>query len=308
MLRKLCSLILMLLGFVNVVLAQELNCKVKIMSSAIQNVDKQVFTTMEKSISDFLNTRKWTTDEYGTNEKIDVNILINLQGKTPDDDVYNGTLNIQASRPVFNSSYTSPTVNFVDKDVVFKYSQFTPLQFDDNRVVGNDPAASNLTAILAFYAYLVIGLDYDSFSPLGGANYLKRAQNVVNNAPEQGKSLTGWKAVEGNKNRYWIIDQLLSPRFQDVRNYFYTMHRQGFDKMYSQPDVARQNILSGIPKLHQVNKENPSSILIQFFFNAKSDELAKVVSQVPKEERTQYISMLSQMDVPNSQKYQALNR
>ena len=167
MLRKLCSLILMLLGFVNVVLAQELNCKVKIMSSAIQNVDKQVFTTMEKSISDFLNTRKWTTDEYGTNEKIDVNILINLQGKTPDDDVYNGTLNIQASRPVFNSSYTSPTVNFVDKDVVFKYSQFTPLQFDDNRVVGNDPAASNLTAILAFYAYLVIGLDYDSFSPLG---------------------------------------------------------------------------------------------------------------------------------------------
>lgn len=307
MLRKLCSLLVFMLSSVNL-FAQELNCKVKVLAVAIQNVDKEVFTTMEKSISDFMNTRKWTTDEYGTNEKIDINIMINLQSKSPDDDVYNATLNIQASRPVFNSSYTSPTVNFVDKDIVFKYSQFTPLQFDDNRIVGSDPLASNLTAVLAFYAYLVIGLDYDSFSPNGGSAYLKRAQNVVNNAPEQGKQIPGWKAVEGNRNRYWIIDQLLSPRFQEVRNYFYTIHRDGFDKMYTQPDVARQNILAGIAKLHQVNKENPSSILIQFFFNAKSDELAKVVAQVPKEERAQYITMLSQMDVPNSQKYQALNR
>jgi len=307
MLRKLCSILIFMLCSVNL-FAQELNCKVKVLAVAIQNVDKEVFTTMEKSISDFMNTRKWTTDEYGTNEKIDINIMINLQSKSPDDDVYNATLNIQASRPVFNSSYTSPTVNFIDKDIVFKYSQFTPLQFDDNRIVGSDPLASNLTAVLAFYAYLVIGLDYDSFSPNGGSAYLKRAQNVVNNAPEQGKQIPGWKAVEGNRNRYWIIDQLLSPRFQEVRNYFYTIHRDGFDKMYSQPDVARQNILAGITKLHQVNKENPSSILIQFFFNAKSDELAKVVAQVPKEERAQYIAMLSQMDVPNSQKYQALNR
>lgn len=307
MLRKLCSLLVFMLCSVNL-FSQELNCKVKVLAVAIQNVDKEVFTTMEKSISDFMNTRKWTTDEYGTNEKIDINIMINLQSKSPDDDVYNATLNIQASRPVFNSSYTSPTVNFVDKDIVFKYSQFTPLQFDDNRIVGSDPLASNLTAVLAFYAYLVIGLDYDSFSPNGGSAYLKRAQNVVNNAPEQGKQIPGWKAVEGNRNRYWIIDQLLSPRFQEVRNYFYTIHRDGFDKMYTQPDVARQNILAGIAKLHQVNKENPSSILIQFFFNAKSDELAKVVAQVPKEERAQYITMLSQMDVPNSQKYQALSR
>lgn len=307
MLRRLFSLLILLL-VADLAVAQELNCKVKIMSTAIQNVDKQVFTTMEKSISDFLNTRRWTTDEFGTTEKIDVNIMINLQSKSPDDDVYSGTLNIQSSRPVFNSSYTSPTVNFVDKDIVFKYSQFTPLQFDDNRVVGSDPAASNLTAILAFYAYLVMGLDYDSFSLLGGSDYLKRAQNIVNNAPEQGKSLPGWKAVEGTRNRYWIIDQLLSPRFEDLRKYFYTMHRDGFDKMYSRPEVATQSILAGIPILHQINKDNPSSILIQFFFNAKSDEMARIVSQIPKEERTQLVTMLSQMDVPNSQKYQALIR
>jgi hypothetical protein len=305
MLRKLFS-VFVILGLGNIAIAQELNCKVKVLASAIQNVDKQVFTTMEKSISDFLTTRKWTTDEYGTNEKIDVNIMLNLTGKAADDDLYNATLSIQSSRPIFNSSYTSPTVNFVDKDVTFRYSQFTPLTFDDNRVVAGDALASNLTAILAYYAYLVIGLDYDSFSPNGGAVYLKRAQNIVNNAPEEGKNIKGWKAVEGNKNRYWLIDQLLSPRFQEVRNYFYTMHREGLDKMYVKPEEGKQAILTGIPKLHQVNKENPSSILIQFFFNAKSDELIRIMSQVPREQRTQYISMLSQMDVPNSQKYQAL--
>jgi hypothetical protein len=241
------------------------------------------------------------------NEKIDVNIMINLTSKVADQDIYSASLTIQASRPVFNTSYTSPTVNFVDKDVTFSYSQFSPLQFDDNRVSGNDPLEANLTAILAYYSYLVIGLDYDSFAPNGGSFYLKRAQNVVNNAPE-GKGISGWKAVEGNKNRYWIIDQLLSPRFEDVRTYFYTMHREGFDKMYAHPEEARQKILAGIQKLSEVNKNNPGSILIQFFFNAKSDELAKVVGALPRAQRAPYIALLAQMDVPNAAKYQALSK
>ncbi|MBS1776346.1 MAG: DUF4835 family protein [Bacteroidetes bacterium] len=303
--NKLLSItVLILLSFTAT--AQELNCKVKVMSVAIKNVDKQVFSTMEKSISDFMNTRKWTTDDYSSNEKIDVNLMLNLTSKTADDDIYSATLTIQSSRPVYNTGYTSPLINFVDKDVVFRYSQFNTMQFDDNRVVSNDPMSSNLTAILAYYAYLAIGLDYDSFSPLGGSVYYKRAQNIVNNAPEEGKSIPGWKAVEGNKNRYWIIDQILSPRFEEVRNYLYVMHREGFDKMSSKPEEARQKILSGIQKLSQVNKENPSSILIQFFFNAKSDELAKIVGQLPKEQRLPYINMLSAMDVPNMARYQAL--
>jgi hypothetical protein len=306
MLRKLFNIVV-LMCFTGAVSAQELNCKVKVLSNAIQNVDKQVFVNMEKSISDFMNTRKWTRDEFGVNEKIDVNILINLTSKVADQDIYSASLTIQASRPVFNTSYTSPTVNFVDKDLRFSYSQFTTLQFDDNRVSGSEPLAANLTAVLAYYAYLVIGLDYDSFAQNGGTFYLKRAQNVVNNAPE-GKGISGWKAVEGNKNRYWIIDQLLSPRFEDVRNYFYTMHRDGFDRMYAHPTEAREKILSGIQKLSEVNKNNPGSILIQFFFNAKSDELAKVVAELPKAQRTPYIAMLSQMDVPNAPKYQALSK
>lgn len=307
MLKKLFNTLLLLLAATFAATAQEFNCKVKILSAAILNVDKQVFATMEKSIADFMNTRKWTNDDFGTNERIEVNIMLNLTSKTPEDDIYAATLTIQSSRPVYNSSYTSPLVNFVDKDIVFRYSQFTPFQFDDNRVVGSDPLASNITAILAYYAYLVLGLDYDSFSPNGGTAFFKRAQNVVNNAPEE-KGISGWKAVEGNRNRYWIIDQMLNPRFQEVRNYLYSMHREGFDKMYSKPEEARTKILAGIPKLNQVNKENPTSILLQFFFNAKSSEIANVVAQLPKEQRATYVTMLSAMDVPNVAKYQALNK
>lgn len=288
--------------------AQELSCKVKIQHNAIRNVDNQVFITMEKSISDFLTTRKWTPDDFATNEKIEMNILINLVSKSADDDIYNGTLNIQASRPVFNSGYNSPTVNYVDRDFTFKYSQFTPLTFDDNRISNGDALASNLTAVLAYYAYVVIGLDYDSFAPLGGNPFFKKAQNIVNNAPESGKSIPGWKAVDGNKNRYWLIDQILSPRFSVLRNYWYTLHREGLDKMYNKSDEARAKILAGIPALSTLNKENPSSIYLQFFFNAKTDELARVVAQVPKEQRTQYTTLLGQMDVPNAVKYEMLNR
>jgi hypothetical protein len=307
MLKQIISVFLLLLGIATNVAAQELNVKVKILSTAIANADKTIFTTMEKAVTDFFNTRKWTTDEFGVNEKIDMNVLLNLTEKTGED-VYRATLTVQASRPVFNANYTSPLVNFVDRDVVFRYSQFTPLQFDDNRISGGDAMSSNLTAILAYYAYIVIGLDYDSFSQDGGSVYFKKAQNIVNNSPEEGKSLPGWKAVDGTRNRYWLIDQLLNPRFQEVRNVWYTLHRKGLDNMYSKPEQANKDILATINKLSQVNKENPSSMLIQFFFNAKSDEYTKVVGQLPREERPPYTSLLGQMDVPNIAKYQQLNK
>lgn len=304
MLKKLFSTILLatvaIAGY-----AQELNCKVKVMRDAIQGIDKEVFIAMERNILEFMNTRKWTTDQFQNNERIDCNILINLT-KQLDQDVFQATLNIQASRPVFNASYTSSIVNHIDKEFVFRFNQFTPLQFDDNRVTGNDPLASNLTATLAYYAYLVLGLDYESFSPNGGSDFFKRAQNVVNNAPESGKTIVGWRAVDGNKNRYWIIDQILNPRFKEFRTAWYSMHREGLDKMYNKPDESRKLILESLPKFVQINRENPSSILLQFFFSAKSDEFASLVSQEDAGQKTQYISMLQQIDVPNIQKYNSI--
>lgn len=287
--------------------AQELNCTVKVIHDKIQGTDPQVFTSLQRSISDFMNTHRWTNDDFTTSERIDCNFLINLTAKiSGDNDGYSGTISITASRPVYNSSYTSPTVNYVDKDVIFHYAQFSPLQFDETNISGTDPMSSNLMDIMAFYAYLIIGLDYDSFSPDGGTVYLKKAQYIVNNAPEQGSSIKGWKAVDGTRNRFWIIDDLLNSRFEDVRTFWYKMHREGLDNMYTKPADSRAKIMAGIPKLFDVNKENPNSMLLQFLFDAKSDEFLRLLAQTPKEDRDKYISMLSALDVPDATKYGSL--
>ncbi len=306
--KKLFSILVLLLTACSGKLsAQELYCKVRVMYDKIQNqnVDKELFSNLERSITEFMNTRKWTSDEYKPSERIECNILINLTNKL-DGQNFEGTLNIQATRPVYNSGYNTPIINFIDRDVQFGFTQFATIQFDENRVSGNNAMMANLPAILAYYSYLILGLDYDSFSPKGGSEYFKKAQNIVNNAPEQGKTIRGWKAVEGNRNRFWITDQIMSPRFEAIRTYWYTMHREALDNMYTKPDESRKLILKGLSKLNQVNKENPGSILMQFFFNAKSDEFAGILAQMPKPDRAPYIVLLTQMDVPNIQKYNNL--
>jgi hypothetical protein len=286
--------------------AQEFNCKVTIRHDKITGVDNQVFVNMEKSVNELINNHKWTSDEFGVTEKIDCNIMINLTSNNVggDIDAYSGTLNIQATRPVYNTAYNTNLVNYVDKDIAFHFSQFNPLTFDDNQVTGTNPLASNLSAIIAYYAYLVLALDYDSFSPMGGTNMLKKAQSVVNNAPDA-KGVSGWKAMEGQRNRYWIVDQLLNTRFGDARSFWYTMHREGLDSMSVKPTEARTRILVNLRKLYNVNRDNPSSILLQFIFNAKSDEIMHLLALAPKQERAQYVTLLSTMDVPNAAKYSA---
>jgi len=285
--------------------AQELNCKVKVLHDKIQNVDQQVFTDMERAIGSFINTRKWTTDEFATTEKIDCTIMFNLTSRDPASEVYAATMNIQSTRPVYNTGFSTSMINFVDRDVSFKFNQFSPLTFDDNRVSGNDAISDNLTAIIAYYVYFILGMDYDSFSPNGGNFYFKKAQNIVTNSPES-KTITGWKPVEGNKNRYWLVDQILNPRFSEFHKYWYAMHRMGFDIMYDKPNEGRQTILNGIATLNKLNRENPNSILIQFFFNAKSTDMLNMLSDMPAPDRASYVTLLSQTDVTNANKYQQL--
>lgn len=308
MLKKLCNILMVMVCALSAQ-AQEFNCKVTIMSDKIKSsgTDPQVFTSMQKSIMDFVNSRRWTTDEFGTNEKIDCNIFINLTANNVggDPNTFSGTFSIQASRPVYNSGYTSTIVNYVDKDLTFKYTQFNPLNFDDNRVVGIDAISSNLTAVIAYYMYLVLAMDYDSYSPLGGTTYLKRAQNIVNNFPD-GQRISGWQAKENNRNRYWLVDQMLNQRFQDARTFWYIMHREGLDSMSMKPIEARTRILTNVKKLYQINRENPSSVLLQFLFSAKSSEMLNLVEAAPKAERPQYISMLALIDIANAGKYNAL--
>jgi hypothetical protein len=286
--------------------AQELNCKVKVMHEKIQNVDPQVFRSMERSIADFINTRKWTGDDFNAQERIDCNMLINLTARSEKDpDLWTATLSVQSTRPVFNSGYTSPLLNTVDREVVFHYTQFNPLIFDDNRVSGPDPLASNLTAVLAYYAYLMLALDYDSYSPNGGTALLKKALNVVTNAPEDG-GIKGWKAFEERRNRYWIIDQLLSPRYTAYRAAWYSIHREGLDVMWNKPAEGRAKVLAALTTMQTLLRDNQQSTLIQTFFNAKSDEITRIVMQGSREERGQYLTLLSQIDVVNAGKYSNL--
>jgi hypothetical protein len=287
--------------------AQELNCKVKVLAEKIQNVDPKVFKTLEGSISEFLNNRKWTNDQFDATEKIDCSILINVISVMKDqENVYQANMTVQSSRPVYNTGYNSTMINFSDKMLSFRYVEFQQLEFSDTRVVGTDILASNLTATLAYYAYLILGFDYDSYALNGGNDYFKRAQNIVNNAPEN-KAIEGWKANErGQRNRYWIVDNLFNSRFAEYHSAAYLYHRMGLDKMYDKPEDARKQILACIDKLSVVNKENPSSVLIQLFFTAKGDEVSKIISQCSREDKQKYIPLLSAMDVANAQRYQQL--
>ena len=303
----LISILLLSSSMAQQALAQELNCKVSIRHDRILNVDKQVFVDMERNIANFINTRKWTTDEYATGEKIDCTIMFNLTARLDGmADAYEATMNIQATRPVFNTGYNTSLINFVDKQANFKFNQFSPLVFDDNRVTSSgDAATDNLAATLAYYIYIILGLDYDSYALNGGNIYYKKAQNIVNNAPE-GKGVGGWKATESTKNRFWLVEQMLNPRFTEFHKYWYTMHRLGFDKYYDKPADAKTAILSGIGNLQKLNRENPNAILVQFFFNAKSTELLNLLADMPLADRQEYITLLSQADVTNAQKYQSL--
>jgi len=205
--RKLIFL-LFFTAFAKYLPAQELNARVNVNSSSVgTSVNKGVFQTLQTSIANFLNTHKWTSENFLSNEKIDCSFLLILQ-PTSTANLYTATLTVQAGRPIYNSSYLSPIINFQDKDIAFKYVQFQALDFNENNISGTDQQASNLTALLAYYAYMIIAFDYDSFSPKGGDPYFQKAQNIVNNAPED-QTIVGWKAFDGIRNRYWLAENIL---------------------------------------------------------------------------------------------------
>lgn len=283
--------------------AQELQANVTVISNRIKDVPQKTFQTLQGAITEFLNTRRWTHDVFQPNERIECNFLVNIQ-KEVGTNTYSAQLTVQSNRPVFNSSYESNMLNYLDQDIVFKYVEFQPLDFNINRVSGNDPLVSNLTAILAFYANIIIGLDYDSFSPRGGIPYFKIAQNIVANAPEDSKDINGWQAFEGNRNRYWLADDLMNNRLLLFHEAMYQYYRNGLDKMYADENAGRAAILNALNMLRALNKENPNTMILQLFFLARSDELAGMFTQAPINEKQQAEQLLSSLDVTNATKYQ----
>src|SRR5690348_8310800 len=264
--------------------AQELNAHVTVLSDKIRGVDPSVFRNLQKAVQDLLNNTRWSDRNYNAAERIDCNFLLDLQAKVGQN-IYAGTLTIQSMRPVYNSSYVSTVLNFKDKDFAFKYEPFDQLVFNDTRISGNDPMESNLTAILAYYAYIILGLGRDTFSPNGGNALYKKAQNIVSNAPANSRNISGWKAFEGTRNRYWLVENLLNPRYKNFHEVLYQYYRKGLDEMYSHMDQGRQEVMSCLNLLNALYADNPRTLILQLFFEAKSEELQGIFSMAPGQQK-----------------------
>ena len=285
--------------------AQELQARFTVMANKVSTqVDRKVFQTLQTTVSNFLNSRKWTGDLFQPQEKIQCNFLLTID-EDKGNNTFKGKLTVQAARPIYNSTYDSPLMNFIDDNVVFKYVEFQPIEFNENRVQGNDPLTANLTAVLAYYVYVIIGLDYDSYAPRGGDAYFQKAWNIVNNAPES-RDVGGWKSFESLRNRYWLAENLNSSRFALVHDAVYAYYRNGMDLFYENVEVARSGILNALNFLNTVNSENPNSMVMQFFFQGKGNELTKVFSKAPAEVKTPARELLTRLDITNAQLYKDL--
>ncbi len=282
--------------------AQELQAKVSVASNRVgPGVDKKIFQTLQTALTNFLNNRKWTNDTYQANEKISCNFLLNI-GSAGDNNTFSASLTIQAARPVYNSTYNSPLINYIDDNVNFRYVEYQQLDFNENRVSGNDPVAANLTAVLAYYVYIILGLDYDSYALRGGDPYFQKAQNIVSNAPD-GRDLQGWKAFDGQRNRYWLMENLTNNRYALVHDAMYNYYRAGMDKMYEDDAQGRKGILAALNYLTNVNTENPNLMITQFFFQGKTNELIRMFKKAPAEERARAMDLLVKLDVSNANSY-----
>lgn len=274
--------------------AQELNCTCTINSTQITTSDRGIFRDMKASIEQFMNSRKWSGDAYKSHEKIRCNLLMTIT-KMPSIGNFAASLQVQSARPVFNTDYSSLTFNFADRDFEFEYIESLPLEFNDNTYT------TNLTSMLAVYAYLIIGVDYDSFIELGGTPYFQRALAVVNNAQQSNRA--GWEPLGSNRSRYWIVENYNNSQMTEMRRAFYSYHRLGLDNFGKDPDKSREVILRGLREVKKVRDVNPTSILVVSFFDAKSKELANLFSTGNIQVRREAYDIITAIDPSNRSSY-----
>lgn len=263
--------------------AQELNCEVSINTDQIQGTNNSVFKTLEEAVREYMNTTHFTNDQYSTNERIDCRLFFTIGEYT--DGVLKGDLQVQSSRPVYNSTYTTTLLNFKDNKIEFSYQEGEPLNFTVNSM------ESQLTAILNFYAYLIIALDRDSFAPNGGEEAFDRLKTIVQFAQSSGEG--GWKAFEDKKNRSAILDAYTSGQTSGIRSLMYDYHRMGLDQMFQSPDKGRSSITNSLNRLSDIYNVDPMSVVLSMFKDAKLDELVNVYSNAPQTERQSVYDLLS---------------
>lgn len=287
-------------------IAQELQARLSIITSKVSTtVDRKIFQTLQTGLTNFLNNRKWSNDVFQPAEKIQCSFLLTIE-EAQAGNIYKGKLTIQAARPIYNTTYDSPILNFIDDDVTFKYVEFQPIEFNENRIQGNDPLVANLTAVLAYYANIIVGLDYASFNLRGGDPFFQKAWNIVNNAPESGNQIDGWKSFESLRNRYWLAENLNNSRFAMLHDAVYSYYRSGMDIFYENEEAGRSGILNALNFLSNLSRDNPNSMILQVFFQGKSNELVKVFSKAGPDVKTRAREVLTKLDLTNANAYKEL--
>jgi len=282
--------------------AQELQANVAVVANRLPStVDHKQFQTLQAALYNFINGRKWSNEAFQNNEKIVCNFLIDISS-SGDNNTFQAILTVQAGRPVYNSTYQSALVNFRDENFSFRYVEYQQLDFNENRVQGSEPFAANLTAEIAYYAYIILGLDFDSFSLRGGDPYFQKALNIVNNAPDS-REISGWKAFDGVRNRYWLIENLTNNHYTLVHDAYYSYFRSGLDQLYDKESDGRAGILNALNMLNTVNTETPNTMIIQFFFQGKATELSKIFQKAAPDEKARAVDLLVRLDVSNANKY-----
>lgn len=297
MIRKIVFVLMLIVGF-GKLQAQELNARVTLLAPQVSNMSKQTLEALQKTIRDFLNNNKFSNETYKPQERIECSFIITINSWDGGSG-YTAEAQIQSSRPVFNSSYNSTLLNMSDKNFDFAYNDGSTIDFSDQNFI------SNISALLSYYAYTIIALDKDSFAKLGGTNYYKKAQNIINLAQASGN--TGWKAADGLRNRFWFNENVLNPVFIELRNFIYSYHLNGLDQLTDNEKGLKQ-ILSALPALQQMDKQKLGSIFPNVYFASKAEEVTNVLSKLNNQDRVSAFNMLSEIDPANIGKYEGLRK
>ncbi len=295
--RKLIAtlLITMAMG----VQAQEFNCQISVIAPQVSNAEPRIFKSLELAIKEFYENRRFTALNFAPSERIDINLLLTISS-VPAPDRFVGSLQVIYARPVYGTDYTSPILDLVDNNVEFNFLENTQIEFTPDRHL------NNLSSLLGFYAYFILGLDGDSFSSLGGTPYYTLAQQIVNNA--QNAQESGWKAYEDERNRYWLLDNQVQAVFRPFRELLYEYHRSGMDKMAEDVRAARKVVAEQIDKLRTVHQAKPASYNLQVFFNAKYNEIIEIFKAADPQEKTKVFNTLQIIDPGHISQYQNMMR
>jgi hypothetical protein len=281
--------------------AQELLCNVVVNDQQVQTQERQIFREMEKAIANFMNNTEWTKDKFSQEERISCNILITLlSSSNVTSGKYVANMQLKTERPIFGTDYLSPVINYLDSKFSFEYNLSQPLIFSENAYT------TELTSLLAYYAYIILALDYDTFSPKGGNPYLERALNILNNSQQAGGQ--GWSSFGDTRDRYWLLDNLNSPQFADFRQALYEYHRLGMDTFDQDNEAARKVILESLKKMRKVKETVPQTVTMAAFFVAKVNEILNIFSRASLQERTTAVEQLVILDPINADNYRKLTK